>query len=267
MDRITRRPAARAMSPAADATRRFSDRVANYVRYRPGYPPAVLEVLRAGAGLMPGHTVADIGSGTGISSRLFLEHGHVVFAVEPNAEMRAAAEAELGGRPGFHSVAGSAEATTLADASVDLVAAGQAFHWFDPPRARAEFRRILRPGGFVALIWNTRRTETTAFLRGYEALLHRHGTDYAQVNHENVSNQVLAAFFGGPYVRRAVYNEQVFDFTALRGRLLSSSYAPNEDHPGYPAMLAALERLFAEHAREGTVRFEYDTEIYTGRLS
>lgn len=252
--------------PGASPTTRFSDRVQNYVRYRPGYPPAVLEVLRAETGLAPGWAVADVGSGTGISAKLFLDAGHPVFAVEPNAEMRAAAEAMLGGDPRFRSVDGSAEATTLPDASVDLVVAAQAFHWFDPGRAAGEWRRILRPGGWIVLLWNTRRTDGTPFLRAYEALLREHGTDYAAVSHENVTDESLRVVLGEGYGARVVPNQQVFDFEGLKGRLLSSSYAPNVGHPGYEPMAAALDRIFREHQRDGRVRFEYDTEIYFARV-
>lgn len=251
--------------PSANATTRFSDRVENYVRYRPTYPAEVLEVLRAQTGLAPGQAIADVGSGTGISAKLFLDAGHPVYAVEPNAEMRAAAEAMLGDDPRFHSVAGSAEATTLPDASVDHVVAAQAFHWFPAAAVAPEWRRILRPGGWMVLLWNTRQTDTTPFLRAYEALLREHGTDYTSVNHENVTEDALRAVLGDGYGRRVVPNAQVFDFEALRGRLLSSSYAPNVDHPGYAPMLAALERIFNEHQQDGRVRFEYDTEIYFGR--
>lgn len=251
--------------PAPDATTRFSDRVRDYVLYRPGYPAAVLDVLRAETGLAPAHVVADVGSGTGISARLFVEAGNPVHAVEPNAEMRAAAEEMLGGQPRFHSVAGSAEATTLPDAAVDYVVAAQAFHWFDGPAARREWLRILRPGGWMVLLWNARRTDTTPFLRAYEALLHAHGTDYASVNHENVTRNAIAAVLGADVCRRDVPNAQVFDWDGLKGRLLSSSYAPNEGHPGHAPMMEALERLFAEHQQDGRVRIEYDTQIYWGR--
>lgn len=251
--------------PSPDATTRFSDRVRNYVLYRPGYPPAVLDVLRRETGLSPAHAVADVGSGTGISARLFLDAGNTVHAVEPNAEMRAAAEAALGDHPRFRSVAGAAEATTLPDAGVDYVVAAQAYHWFDPPAVRREWLRILRPGGWMVLLWNARRTDTTPFLRGYEALLHAHGTDYASVNHENVTPERIAQALGADFGRRDVPNEQVFDYEGLKGRLLSSSYAPNEGHPGHAPMLKALERLFREHAHDGNVRFEYDTQVYWGR--
>lgn len=247
-------------------TERFRDRVENYVRYRPGYPAAVLDVLRELAGLTPDTPVADVGSGTGISAELLLRNGNPLAGVEPNAEMRAAAERLLAAYPRFRSVAGTAEATTLPDAGVGLVVAGQAFHWFDRERARAEFARILRPGGTVALMWNTRRTDTP-FLRDYEDLLRRLGTDYGAVAHTNITPDVFAGFFaGGRYVRRVLPNEQVFDLDALTGRTLSSSYVPPPGHPKHAPLLAALGRLFAEHQAGGVVRFLYDTEVYVGAV-
>ena len=251
--------------PAGDPTRRFSDRVDDYVRYRPGYPDGVLAVLRAGVGLTPAAVIADVGAGTGISTELFLRNGNPVFAVEPNREMRAAAERRLGGRPGFTSVAGTAEATTLPAASVDGIVVAQAFHWFEPTKARTEFRRILRPGGWVALIWNTRRKDTP-FARAYETLLEAFGTDYAQVKHERIDGAVLAGFFAPGFARRSLPNAQDLDFDGLRGRLLSSSYAPPPGHPRHRPMLAALAKVFRDHQRDGRVRMEYETQIHFGRI-
>lgn len=250
-----------------DPTRRFSDRVAHYVRYRPGYPEALLGALEEGAGLGPESAAADVGSGTGISTELLLRAGGEVFAVEPNAEMRAAAEARLSAEPRFRSVAGTAEATGLPDGSVDLVAAGQAFHWFDRERFRAECRRILRAGGRVALFWNSRRTDSTPFLRAYEDLLRRFGTDYERVDHLRLGPADFEPFFGGPYESRSFPNEQVFDLEGLRGRLLSSSYTPGPGHPDHEPMLAELRGLFDRHQEDGRVRFEYDTELHVGRLA
>ncbi len=156
------------MMLATDSKERFSNRVEDYVRYRPGYPRAVLDLLREECGFAPESVVADIGSGTGILTQMLLENGNVVYGVEPNAEMRAAGESLLQRYARFRSVAGSAEATTLPDASVDFVFVGQAFHWFEPKAARAEFERVLKPRGWVAVIWNERKKDATAFLREYE---------------------------------------------------------------------------------------------------
>jgi SAM-dependent methyltransferase len=253
--------------PASDSNIRFSDRVADYVRTRPGYPTAVLDILCTESGLNPATIVADIGSGTGLSAELFLRNGNTVFGVEPNREMREAAESLLASYSNFHSVAGSAENTTLPDASADLVVAGQAFHWFDVSRARTEFRRILRPDGFVVLMWNTRRLDTTPFLRAYEELLLKFGTDYREVVHTNVDHAALSAFFGpGGFRSFKLDNVQIFDRDGTRGRLRSSSYTPAPGQSNYEPMMKELDRIFDEFNDGGKVRFEYDTEIYVGQL-
>jgi SAM-dependent methyltransferase len=247
-------------------TARFGNRVADYVRYRPGYPAAVIDALRSTIGLAPDDVIADIGAGTGISTALFLDHGHTVYAVEPNRAMREAAEAALAGRAGFHGIDGTAEATTLPAAAMDVVVAAQAFHWFDPNAARAEFRRVLRGERRVALLWNTRRTHESAFAAAYEALLVAHGTDYAAVRHDRIDRDRLARFFGGPYEYRTLANAQELDLAALRGRLLSTSYAPAAGETGHDAMIAALEEVFRSYARSGTVRMAYDVEVFAGVL-
>jgi SAM-dependent methyltransferase len=251
-----------------DPTARFSGRVENYVSYRPGYPAGVLHILREETGLTPLSRVADIGSGTGLSSELFLGNGNTVFGVEPNADMREAADRLLAHFPAFRSVPGTAASTTLPAGSIDHVIAAQSFHWFDPPLARKEFARILRPGGWVVLLWNRRRVETTPFLRAYEALLQCFGTDYRAVQERHPVLATLSAFFaGGEFCRRTLYNEQRFDLQGLEGRLLSSSYTPTANHESYRRMLRDLKRIFNEHARDGQVLFEYDLELYFGHVA
>lgn len=253
---------------SSDSTQRFSDRVDAYVRYHPGYPDGLIDLLKEETGLAEGSVVADVGSGTGISSDLFLRRGMTVYAVEPNGAMREAAEKMLEGNPHFHSLEGTAEQTGLPDGIADLVAAGQAFHWFDREQTRDEFRRILKPDGRVLLFWNSRRTEGTPFLESYEELLQRYGTDYNTINHQNIEDRVIGAFFyPDPVVKRTLYNEQVTDFDGAKGRLVSSSYVPNVNDPEYEPMLRDMRRIFDEHARNGKVRFEYDLVIYYGRLS
>ncbi len=255
-------------STESDSKERFSNRVADYVRYRPGYPRAVLELLRDECALTLESVVADVGSGTGILTKLFLENGNVVYGVEPNAAMRAAGEEFLAEYPKFRSVAASAEATTLPDASVDFVVAAQAFHWFDPPETRVEFQRILRPQGWVAVIANHRKKDASAFLRAYEAFLRRFGTDYGKVAEKYPSAARMADFFGaGKFREHTAPNRQIFDFDGLSGRLRSSSYAPPPEHPNHKPMLAALRELFDAHADRGSVSFDYVTFIYYGRLN
>ncbi len=254
------------MNGHPDPTGRFADRADDYVRGRPGYPAALFDQIVRLAALAPGARIADLGAGTGLSSEPWLERGFAVDAVEPEAAMREAAQALLGGRPGFRAVAGRAEATGLAAASVDLVFAAQAFHWFDPQRTRVELRRILRPGGAVALVWNARRAAGTPLAVAYEALLDRFGTDYHQVGHRGVDPERLAAFFGGPFESQRFDNHQDLDLAGLRARLLSSSYVPAAGQPGHDAMLEALRELFDAHQGGGRVRLDYDCELFFRRL-
>ncbi|HEY0333510.1 MAG TPA: class I SAM-dependent methyltransferase [Stenotrophomonas sp.] len=253
---------------ALDSQERFSNRVADYVRYRPGYPPQLIEWIHGPLGVAPDARVADIGAGTGISSRIFLQAGHPVIAVEPNAPMRLAAERWLADAPGFQAVAGNAESTTLDTASVDLVVAAQAFHWFDTEAVRGEWKRILRPGGRVVVFWNSRLLEATAFLADYEALLHQFGTDYQAVAERYQDDATMRAWFGEGFIAQENFpNVQRMDFDSLRGRLLSSSYAPAEGHPRHAPMLAALRALFDRHAVDGHVEFAYLTRAFAGTLS
>jgi ubiquinone/menaquinone biosynthesis C-methylase UbiE len=253
--------------PASNATSRFSDRVENYVRYRPGYPSEVVETLKAECGLMPEHVIADIASGTGIWTRLLLANGNRVWGIEPNTEMRLAGERLLAGLPNFSSVAGSAEATTLPDRSVHFVTAAQAGHWFDRRGARREFVRIMKPAGWLVLLWNERRTDSTAFLRAYEQLLLTYGTDYKEVRHEQTTPVIQEFFDQARFEERVFPMRQEFDYAGLEGRLLSSSYAPGPDHLEHLPMLRELRRIFDEHQRSGGVTLEYGTRVYFGRLT
>lgn len=252
---------------APNPTQRFSSRVDNYIRYRPGYPAEVLQILKKDCGLATRWTVADIGSGTGLLSKMLLDNGNRVFGVEPNVDMRQAGERFLHSYPNFTSVAGSAEATTLADRSVEMVTAAQAAHWFDRSRARREFVRILKPGGWTVLTWNQRKTDSSPFLAAYENLLLTYGTDYQDVRHEHTTADIDAFFAPSPFRSKILPNHQSFDYSALKGRLLSSSYTPQESDPRYVPMLRELRRIFDAHQTNGRVRFEYDTQVYFGQLT
>ena len=250
-----------------DPTKRFSARVADYIKYRPGYPPQVIDFFRDEIGLTSDWIVADIGSGTGISSETFLKNGNTVFAVEPNADMRAAAERLLSSYPRFHSVDGTAEATTLPDHSVDVIVCAQAFHWFNKPAAVVEFRRIARAGAHVVVIFNDRKTETSPLLAGYDRLLRAHGIDYKQVSRTTTTVEQLGTLFGASFARRAFPNEQTFDLDGLIGRAMSASYVPLPGRPGHDEIRTGLRELFREHQQNGHVTFEYETEVFFGRLS
>jgi len=250
------------------STERFSNRVDDYARWRPGYPAELTAWLIAECGLQRGDAVADIGCGTGLFTRDLLLQSLLVRGVEPNAPMRHAADQYLGDfGEAFSSHDGTSEATGLPGASVKLVTAAQAFHWFRPAPTRAEFARILAPGGHVALIWNVRR-EDTAFLQGYEALLRRHAPEYASSGVPAQANlEVIRPFFAySGFVERSFPYSQSFDLEGIRGRLLSSSYAPAAGMPGHAPMLADLDRLFEAQQRDGRVAFDYDTRAFVGRL-
>jgi SAM-dependent methyltransferase len=244
---------------------RFSNRVGDYVRHRPGYPPELIAWLCDVIDLRPAWIVADVGSGTGLLARGFCRHGNLVYGVEPNAAMRAAAEEAFAHEPHFVSIDGSAEATTLPDGSVDLVAAGQAFHWFDPEPARREWRRILSPGGRALIVFNSRRVETTPFMRAYDAFLMTHAVDYQGVDHRRVLGDGLRAFLDDMHEWRFEVS-RTMTFEDVRGLSMSSSYVPAPEHPKHAAFMHGLEKLVGEHAHDGTVEMLYQTEAYVGRL-
>lgn len=226
----------------------------------------MMALFRDTMGLRAGSVVADVGSGTGLSARPFLEAGCKVFGVEPNAPMRAAAEEYLAGFSDFESIDGIATATTLADDSCDVVIAAQAFHWFDPEPTRAEFLRILKPGGWLALIWNERQLDTNEFLREYEQFLLKFANDYAMVRHENVDQERLQAFFRAPFERAVFANSQVFDLEGALGRIVSSSYMPNETDERFPHVKNEFTRLFAKHAENGKIELLYNTTVYYSQI-
>jgi len=250
-----------------DPTKRFSDRVADYIKYRPGYPEALVDLLVREARLTPDSVVADVGSGTGILSQRFLEHGYAVIGVEPNDEMRRAAERLLNEFPRFTSVAGRAETTGLPDGAVHLVVAAQAFHWFDPDAARTEFTRILLENAPVAIIWNDRRTDSTPFLTQYEALLRKFCPEYDAVAGRHCNPDTLARFFAHAPMQEAVFdNTQPLDWEGLNGRLLSSSYVPASG-PALERLLSGLRQAFDTHNDNGLVTFEYDTRVFYAPLT
>ncbi len=255
------------MSHSANSTTRFSNRVEYYVKYRPTYPPEIIDFLTKTINLSSNSVIADIGSGTGLLAELFLRQGNPVFGVEPNLEMRQAGEEFLQHYPRFTSIDGTAEATTLADRSIDVIVAGQAFHWFNVAQCQPEFQRILKAGAWVVLIWNERQTETTPFLRAFEAFLHNFSTDYQQIDHRNVDHQLLTTFFGGTHYQLQTFpNQQVFDYDGLLGRVLSSSYIPMPGDANYQPMLTTLEKLFAQYQEQNQVAFLYDTKVFYGQL-
>jgi SAM-dependent methyltransferase len=251
-----------------DPKRVFGPSVDNYIKYRPGYPVEVVDTLRAECGLDPDWHVADIGSGTGLLARLFLDFGCRVTGVEPNEEMCLAGDQMLARYPRFSSLPGSAESTGISDASVELVSAGMAFHWFDISRAQGEFRRILVPGGWVALVWNRVLTGPAPFLQGYTALVHEYSPGWTETRRRDqpISSLDLPGFFGGEYRRAGFSIQQHLDWDGLVGRTLSIAHAPKSVAPHYEPMLADLRAIFDCHQQAGQVPIDYETELYYGRL-
>ncbi|WP_341280587.1 class I SAM-dependent methyltransferase [Paenibacillus sp. FSL H8-0537] len=250
-----------------DIKQSFSNRVKDYVKYRPTYPSDAIDYLYNIVKLDENSTVADIGAGTGKLSELLVERGTHVIAVEPNQEMRKACIQILGHESNFRAVAGSAESTYLCENSVDFIVCAQAFHWFDRTVAKMEFTRILKDRGKVILVWNTRQTKGTPFLEGIEHLLLNYGIDYSEVNHKNISEDELQLFFKENTMEKSVFKmQQLFDFEGLSGRIMSSSYTPMPEHPNYGRMKEELKKLFNRYEKNGKVTFIYETELYWGEI-
>jgi len=245
-----------------DPKKRFSSRVENYIKYRPNYPSKIIDFMMEKKLLKKDSVVADIGSGTGILSELFLKNGNTVYGVEPNNNMRKGAERNLQKYPNFTSIDGSAEKTNLKNKSIDLATAAQAFHWFDVEYTKKEFKRILKPNGSVVIIWNNRIKTGKEFSSQYEKFIIKYGTDYKEVR----KNEKKIDQFQRKLQRKVFYNYQDLDFEGLKGRLLSVSYIPLEGEPKYETMLEDMYTIFKEYERKGKVRLEYDTEVYYGKL-
>ena len=251
------------MSSELNPTGRFSDRVAYYVKHRPRYPAAAVGWIIAQANIAPPEPIADVGSGTGILSEALLERGFSVYGVEPNPEMRAAGEDYLRGHEKFISVDATAEQTTLDSGSISAITAGQAFHWFDLPATKAEFQRILKPGGVATLIWNNWQNRDDPLAEAYRALLTEYGIDFEKTHHARINDAHFAAFFSSS--ERATFsNPQHYDLDGLKGRSLSASYSPLQGHPNHTPLVAGLEALFDEFQQHGQVTFQYETEVYAG---
>ena len=249
----------------ADSTKLFSNRAENYAKYRPSYPQAVLECLRDECGLTPADVIADVGSGTGILSELFFKNGNPVFGVEPNDEMRGTAERLLSHYPNFCSVNGTAEATTLPDNSADLVTAGQALHWFDRPKAKIEFERILRPGNHAMFVWSTIDFDGSPFMGAYERLATKYSGKQRRVDWDEKA-QDIASFFDGRMAIRLFDNARNLDFAALKGGYLSASHAPQAGHPQHEPLMRDLRELFDTFQEGRGVRFLNVTRMYFGPM-
>jgi len=251
----------------ADPTKRFTDRVDNYVKYRPDYPAEVITYLQQECGLTSNSAIADVGAGTGIFTGLLLNNGYKVYAVEPNEAMLQAAIDQYADNPQFLPISGIAEATTLQPEIVDMIVCAQAFHWFNEQKTAVEFARILIPGGKVALIWNNRLPDADDFSKAYESLLKNDGIDYNKVNHRNIGEINFKGFFkNGQYTVTKFPNAQTFELEGLFGRAFSSSYVPQQDTEAGQKFKTLLEDIFNRYNTSGKVSFHYQTEIYLGEV-
>ena len=246
-------------------TTRFSSRVKDYILYRPGYPSEIIDYLKNNYGLTPHSVIADIGSGTGKSAEMFLNNGNKVYAVEPNEDMRLAAENLFNDNADFISINARSEETGLTEKSADFVVAGQAFHWFELTETKKEFQRILKPGGKVVLIWNEREPNQAGFMGEYDSFLYKYSTDYKEIDHRNVNETKISTFFSpGIFDEEKFDYQQVFDFEGLKGRYDSASYAISASDPGYKEALKALIELFEKYEESGKVVMKYVTKVFCG---
>ncbi|HMF53065.1 MAG TPA: class I SAM-dependent methyltransferase [Edaphobacter sp.] len=249
-------------------TERFTGRVGDYERYRSRYPAQVIDILAQRCGLTREAHVADIGAGTGMLSELFLEYGNALVAVEPNDEMRAACKHLAHAWPGMLVKEGTAEANGLEEASVDFVVAGRAFHWFDPVSAKEEFQRILRPGGWVVLVSNSRVRDESPQSVAFEALLREYGTDYeANYQRYKITPRIDAFFAGGDLFREEIAGEQRLTLEELIGLTQSFSVSPVPGDPRHAGMQKALEAFFSRWQKEGVVVITTLCKLSCGRFS
>lgn len=248
-------------------TERFTNRVEDYVKYRPSYPEQVVSYLLSECELNPSSIVADIGSGTGLLTQLFLSKDMTVYGVEPNSAMRKAGEDYLRAYPHFYSINGSAENTTLKNESVDLITAGTAFHWFNASKAKQEFQRILKSPGWAALIWNVRDTERSPVMQAYEVLINQYNTDFKQSPASEFNHTIGQDFFDPWTMQTKIFpNQQTFDWVSFKGRLLSASYSLKPGDRDYGQMLEKLKHIFEQYQENNQINFYYQTQIYFGRL-
>jgi len=246
---------------------RFNDNVEYYAKYRPNYPQEVMQIIKNEFHLDAGSLIADIGSGTGIFTKLLLDKKYQVLAIEPNTPMRHKAEQDLSHYTNFTSYATTAEATGLDENSIDCITVATAFHWFNKDAAKKEFLRILKPDGWCLLVWNLRDVEASPYMRDMEALFKQYGIDYTTSAAEKMDEAAVVNFFKPTEVTIAQFsNHQLFDWEGLKGRLLSISYLPKPGMPDYEEMESAFKRIFDKYQTNGQIAYQYQTKCYYSQL-
>lgn len=257
------------MTPASciwDTKRMVLDPYA-YDAHRPSYPAAAMTMLTNLGALSPQSVVADVGSGTGIFSKVLLDNGCRVFGVEPLVELSEVANVRLADHLRFTNILGSAEETSLDDSSVDLVTAASALHWFDADAARNEFRRILREPGWTAALWNFRMTGDSAFDKAFDRLWRREFGPPPAATRREIECVIAPRFFSNStFERYAFENPLLCNEDGLVGLAASSSHAPGRDDPKWLEVEQHIRRLHRLHQREGLVQVSYETMMYCGRL-
>jgi ubiquinone/menaquinone biosynthesis C-methylase UbiE len=252
--------------PFTDATTRFSTKAEVYARARPRYPRTVVTFLEEQGVLRPDSMIADIGVGTGLSAEPFLEAGYQVIGVEPNERMRLEGDAYLKKYSRYRSVIGTAEATTLADASVEVAIAAQAFHWFDIESTRAEMQRILKPGGWFVAMWNHRNHQSSPVQEQYETILRKYCSEYPRLAILYRSPERSAAFFVNGYHDATLPNPGQMSWDLFAARIQSASYIPKETEREYGQMIQEMQQLFEKYAHGGVLRFDLEIWLHWGVL-
>jgi ubiquinone/menaquinone biosynthesis C-methylase UbiE len=247
-------------------TERFSDRVDNYQKYRPSYTDETIDYIFNNFGLSNDSVIADIGSGTRIFTEKLLKRCKKVYAVEPNPEMRIAADKKLSPYKTYESINGTSENTTLDDKSLNGITVAQAFHWFNIEKTKEEFKRILKKDGYIFLIWN-KRVSNTPFLSTYEKILIENIPEYSVVTHNNINEDIIKGFLTKDYSKASFSNNQVFDLKGVLGRLNSSSYTPKENTKEYGLIKVLISKAFTQYSENGFISFNYNTEIYSGKIT
>lgn len=244
-------------------TERFTDVVEAYTKFRPGYPGEIVEILIKNYLIGKNCILADVGSGTGIFSKLFVETGFFVYGVEPNEMMRKQSENEFAYSDCFKAIDGTAEETSLDSESIDVIMAAQSFHWFETKKALKEFSRILKPDGHIVIVWNERNSKENSFMDKYEKLLIKYCSDYKETNHKRYTYETMKDLFEDKNIELYMINHfQDLNCEGLTGRVKSCSYCPKSDHKNFKPLMEGLTDLFSSNQSNGVVQFDYNTLMY-----